>query len=179
MISLVKIIDTTIDNLKRRVVKFLRLGGKDVQSSLQAEPYGVDAHPIKDMIAIYAKTGEKGKTVIIGYINKNQQALIGEHRLFSTDKNGVEKAFLWLRNDGNLEVNGDDDNMVRFSELKTEFDKLTSDFNSLVSTFNTHVHPGVTAGGASTLVTVTSGAPSTADIADAKIDEVKTLKKQP
>lgn len=175
MINLVKIISTEFDNLSRRVVKLLRLGRSDVQTSLEAGPYGVDSNPIKNMVALYIKTGEKGKTVIIGYINKNQQAAPGEHRIYSTDTAGVEKAYAWLRADGTIEINGDDDNMVRYSELKTAFDELKSDFNALVTKYNAHVHPGVTAGGASTAPTTSSGSSSTADMSGAKIDEVKTL----
>lgn len=175
MISLVQIISTEIDSLKRRVVKFLRLGRSDIQTSLQASPYGVDSNPIKGMVALYIKTGEKGKTVIVGYINKRQRSAPGEYRIFSTNANGTLKAYAWLRNDGIMELNGDDDNMVRFSELETAFDELKSDFNALVTVYNAHVHPGVTSGGASTLITTSSGSSSAADISGAKIDEVKTL----
>ncbi len=165
MISLVKIISTSIDNLNRRLPKFLRLGIKDIQTSLEVGPYGVDANPIKDMIAVYIKTGEKGKTVIVGYINKRQLAAPGEHRIFSTNANGTLKAYAWLRADGSLEINGDDDNMVRFSELKTGFDKLKSDLNA----FLTHVH------GASGTPPAPPAPPSTASIDNSKINEVKTL----
>lgn len=175
MINLVKILSTSIDSLKRRVPKYLRLGRKDFQTSLEAGPYGVDSNPTKDTVAVYLKTGENGKTVIVGYINKNQQSSPGEYRLFSTDANGVEQSYMWLRADGTIEIKGDDDNMVRFSELEIAFDELKSDFNSLVTAYNAHVHPGVTAGGASTAPTPSSGSSSTADVSGAKIDEVKTL----
>ncbi len=175
MINLVQILSTSIDSLNRRIPKFLRLGRKDIQTSLESSPYGVDSNPIEDIVAVYLKTGEKGKTVIVGYINKNQQSEPGEYRLFSTNADGIEQAYMWLRKNGNLELNGDDDNMVRFSELKSAFDELKSDFNSLVTAYNSHVHPGVTSGGASTAPTPSSGSSSTADISGAKIDEVKTL----
>ena len=59
--NLVKVISSEIDNTKRRIVKFLRYGKSDVQTSFEAMPFGIDSSPTKDMIAIYAPTGENGK----------------------------------------------------------------------------------------------------------------------
>ncbi len=73
--DLVKIISTEIDNLKRRVVKFFRMGKSDVRTSLEANAYGIDSNPIKDMIAIYSDTSLNGKTVILGYINTKRKIL--------------------------------------------------------------------------------------------------------
>lgn len=156
--NLAKTISTEINDLAERVVKFLRFGLKDIQTARQAAPYGMDSNPIKDMIAIYGATSDKGKPAIIGFINKNQLADIGEARMFSTDENGVLKTYIWLQNDGIMEVGGDVDFMVRFSDLKAGFD-------TLVTNFNAHVH-----GGAGTPPTI----PSTASIDSAKINEIKT-----
>lgn len=182
--NLVKVISTSWDDIGRTLVKVLRLGNKDIQTPLEATPYGTDSNPVKDMIAIYSQTQTKGDAVIIGYLNKNRLADIGEHRLFSTDSDGNLSTYVWLKNDNTMEIGGDTDNMVRYSELKSAFDELKSDFNTFVTTkYNTHVHPitvgGVTPGagvgtGTST-PTVSSGSPSTADISGAKITEIKTL----
>lgn len=174
MINLVRIINTSVDDLGRRVVKFFRLG-KTVETALHAMPYGVDAQPIEDCIAVYSQTGIKGKSVIIGYINKNAIAGVGEHRLFSTDTDGVVKFYLHLKNDGTCEIGGSANHMTRYEELETAFNELKSDFNTHVNNYNTHVHPGVLAGPASTAVTVSVSTPSQADISGAKIDEIKTL----
>jgi len=72
-----------------------------------------------------------------------------------------------------IEILGSSDTAVRFSELKTAFDEHLGDFNQLVADYNGHVHPGVTAGAASTLVTLTQGTVSTADIDPAEVPEVK------
>lgn len=180
--DLTKVLSTNIDSLMRRVVKVLRFGKSDVQTALDVSSYGIDSHPIKDMIAVYSDTSEKGKTVIIGYINKNKLAEIGELRLFSTNSTGTEQFYTWLKNDGTMEIGGDGDNMVRYSELEIAFNQLKSDFNSLVTAYNTHVHPIVNAvplatppGIVTSSVTVTTGVPSAANIAPAKIDEIKTL----
>ena len=173
--NFVKVISSELDKVKRRIIKVLRFGRSDVRTSLEASPHGIDSVPVKDLIAIYSETGQDGDTVIIGYLNKNRLAEVGENRLFSTDENGVLSTFIWLKNDGTMEVGGDTDFMVRFSELETGFNQLKSDLNSLISTFNTHVHPGVTVGAASTLITVTLETPSNADISNAKIQEIKTI----
>jgi len=173
--NLVKVLNTELDSLSRRVVKFLRLGKSDVQTSLEAAPYGIDSNPVKDMVAVYAPTGEKGKTVIMGYINKQQLAAKGETRLYSTNADGELQLYTWLKADGTMEIGGSTKNMVRYQELETAFNQLKSDFNALVTTFNSHVHTGVTTGSGSSGSTATPGTASTADITPAKINQIKTL----
>jgi hypothetical protein len=50
------------------------MGKSDVRECIEVSPYGIDSNPIKDMIALYGPTGENGKDVIIGYLNKNRTA---------------------------------------------------------------------------------------------------------
>lgn len=171
--NIVKIISSRIVDSKR-LVKFLRLGKNDVQESHQASPFGIDSNPISGLVAVYAPTMENGKPVVIGYINKNQIAGIGETRIFSTDDQNTLKTYIHLLNDGTMEIGGNSKNMVRFQELETGFNQLKSDFNALVTLFNTHVHAGVTTGPASSAVTPTPGTSSAADISGAKIDEIRT-----
>jgi hypothetical protein len=177
MVLFVKTISATLDKYKRRVVKFLRYGKDDVQTSLEASPYGIDSNPIKDMIAVYAQTDVKGETVLFGYINKNQKAAIGETRFYATDKDGVEKFFIWLKSDGTCEIGGTAKHMTRFEDLETGFNQLKTDHNNLVNAFNAHMHP--TAGtGPPSPPTPGGGVPattSTASIASAKITQIKTL----
>lgn len=177
MINVTKVISNSIKSATR-FVKFLRMGKSDVQECRQVAPYGDDSSPIKGMAAIYAKTGEVGKPVIIGYVNKNQIADVGEKRIFSTDADGKVQMFLHLKNDGTAEFGGDADFMVRYNELESGFNQLKIDFNDLVTKYNSHTHPyvglAVSAPGV-TSPTPTTGAPSTADISASKIAEIKTL----
>jgi len=173
--NFVKVDSFSIDSLARRVVKFLRLGKSDTQTSFEVGPFGVDGAPLKDWIAVYAPTGEKGKTAIIGYINKNQQAAAGELRLYSLDDDGEEQIYIWLKKTGVIELGGTDDNAVRYSKLAEAFNELKEDFNTLVTTYNGHKHTGVTAGPGSTGTTPSAGVSSNADITPAKINEIKTL----
>lgn len=177
--NLTKVISTRIQSA-RRLVKFLRYGRSDVQECAESVPFGIDSNPVKDMIAVYAPTGEDGKNVIIGYINKQQLADVGETRLFSTDSDGELKFFIHLKNDGTCDVGGDTDNMVRYSELESAFNQLRSDLNDLITAYNAHIHVTTATIGASTTPgviapTTSTGTPSSADISGAKIDEIKTI----
>lgn len=170
-----KVISSYLDEAGKRIAKVLRLGRSDVQTGIVIAPYGVDSHPVKDSIAVFAQTGVDGEKVVLGYINKNQLAAIGEYRTFSTDSDGEEVFYTHLKNDGTMEMGGDSDFMVRFNELKTGFDQLKGDFNDHVSMYNIHTHPGVVAGPMSTGVTVNTGTASSASIDSAKINEIKCL----
>jgi len=178
MLSLIKVISTDLDDAGKRIIKFLRFGRKDdIQTALQAAPHGIDSNPVKDLIAIYAPTNEKGETVIIGYLNKNQLAEIGEIRTYSTDENGEIKFYTWLKNDGTMELGGNSKNLTRFQELESGFNQLRDDHNDLVNAFNTHMHPTAGSGPPSipTPGTGIPAQPSTASIEDAKIEEIKSL----
>ncbi len=164
--NFVKVDSFTVDNLKRRVIKFLRLGKKDVQTSFEVAPYGIDAGVIKDMVAVYAPTGEQGKTVIVGYLNKQQLAAKGELHLYSTDENGTEKFRIKIRNNGTVEMGGTAHNLMRY----TPANQGLQDFKNLIQVELVKIQTGITGvGGAYTPGTLT------VDISQSKIDEIKTL----
>lgn len=135
--NLVKIYSTTIDALKRRVPKFLRYGLRDVQTAQVVAPWGVDSHPIKNSIAAFSETSDKGSPVILGYINVSKKAepgtednaAIGELRLYSTDSNGVQKIYIWLKNDGTIELGGSTRNVVKYQELDAGLQQMATDIN--------------------------------------------------
>lgn len=167
MLNAVKVISTELDNLTRRVVKYLRLGKSDVQTSLQSACFGIDSNPVKDLVAIYGQTGEKGKTVIIGYLLKGQLTATGETRLYSTDADGALKTFIWLKNDGTIEIGGGTDFMVRYSKLEEAFNELNNKFNAFANAY--------VPGGPSSVGLPAAAQPSNADITQAKIEEIKTI----
>jgi hypothetical protein len=171
-----KVISSEIANLGRRIVKLLVNGRSDVRTARQAGPYGIDSNPVKGMTAIYSATGVAGKAVVIGYLNVNQLAGLGELRAYSTDAGGELKTYLWLKNDGTMELGGNAKNLARFQELEDGFNQLRSDHNDLVNALNTHMHPTAATGPPS--VPTGAGIPaaqSMADISGAKIEEIKTL----
>lgn len=173
MTVLSKVLSTSIEKLSR-IVKILRYGKDDYLTCMEANAYGIDSNPIKDMVAVYAPSAEKGKAVIIGYINKNQKAAVGELRLFSTDADGVEKFYVWLKNDETIEIGGTTNFAVKFNELKTEFNKLKQDHNNFLVEYKTHVHTGGTIMG-STGPTTSTQTPNTSNIENAKNDKIKTI----
>lgn len=101
----------------------------------------------------------------------------GETKLYSTDEDGEQQASLYLDNEGNLTVNDGEDYAVRYSALETAFNQLKDDFDSLVSLYNAHIHITTATVGSTAVVgtlsaTTSQGSSSTADISDAKIEEI-------
>lgn len=119
MVFFTKVDSTNTDSLMRRIVKILRLGKSDVQTAFEVGSYGIDSNPVKDMVAIYAESSVKGEVVIVGYITKNKVAQTGELRLYSTNAQGTEQTYAYLKNDGTIELAGNADNLVRFVALNT------------------------------------------------------------
>jgi hypothetical protein len=93
--------------------------------------------------------------------------------LFSVDPStGEEKTYINLKSNGDIELNGNSDNAVRYSELKTAMDELKDDFNTFVAKYTTHTHLDSIGG-----TTGTTSAPATNtsfDISGSKIDTIKT-----
>lgn len=172
--NIVKVISSTIKN-GRHIIKVLRKGLKDVQTAHQVAPYGLDSNPIKDMVAIYGTTSQDGQTVIIGYINLNQVAEPGEYRTFCTDANGNQKFYTWMKKNGTMEIGGDKNHMTRFEELEKGFNELRGDFNTHVQNYNGHTNGVIPSGGGPTSFPTPLSQPSTANISQAKITEIKTL----
>lgn len=159
--SIVK--ENTIKNGKREL-KVLEYGAKTADV---VADFGDDSAPLKDMIAIYAKTDESGDSIIVGYMNKNQIAQAGEKRIFSLKEDGSLSFAIHLKNDGTCEVGGNADNLVRYQALddalQAEKNLLDIEFNKIAIAINAIV-PGSY-----------NPAPITLNLIQAKIDEIKTL----
>ena len=122
-------VKSTIVDAGKRIVKILRLGRSDVQTSNESMPFGVDANPLKGMTAIQVETGVKGKTIVIGYVNTEQLAKVGEIRIFAADSTGV-KSFVHCKANGNVHVNGEINTAVAFVPLNAVLQKLSVDINA-------------------------------------------------
>lgn len=147
----------------KRILKVSQFGAKTAKV---AAPFGDDANPIKDMTAIFAETSESGEPFILGYVNTDQLAAVGEKRIFSLKETGGLSTYIWLKNNGTIEIGGKADNAVRFSKLNeaigTKDSLITSELAKIATAIGT-------LGG-----TYVPGKIST-DLEPAKIDEVKTL----
>lgn len=175
--NFVKLISTSFKQGKL-YPKFLRYGLNDVQECKQSAPFGIDSNPIKDMVAVYSGTDVSGENIIIGYVNADCLAQVGETRLFSTSETGELKIYAWLKNDGTIEFGGNVGHLTRFEQVLSAYNEVNNKLNALVSAFNAHSH--ATAGtGPPVPPTPIPGSipaqPSTGDISGAKIDELKTL----
>ncbi len=114
-ISLSKFKSFTIENGKR-IIKSMQFGAKTAKESY---PFGFDSVPHENFTAIYAETSNKDESVIIGYINCNQLAAIGESRMYALGSNKEVVSFLWVKNNGELWLNGSGFSAVRYSNLNT------------------------------------------------------------
>lgn len=174
--NIVEIISSKLKS-SYRWLKFYRYGRVDTMERRESLPYGVDSNPVKGTRAVFTTTSSAGQGVVIGYINTNQKADVGEFRTYATDSDGNEVFYTWMKNNGTMEIGGDQDNMVRYSELESAFNELKQDFNNHLINWNAfalaYVPGGPTAVG--TPPTALDSQSSNADISGAKIDEIKTL----
>ncbi len=163
--KILSVTSTSFDKLKRLVVKVWN-GKSDTRTAIQTTAYGIDSNPVKGMVAIYAKTELDGNEYIIGYLNKNCLAATGETRIFSTDANGVLKAYSWHKNDGNIEFNGNADNLVRYAALNTQLQNEVTAINAELTKIATALN-GLIPG-------IYPMQPITLNISSAKINDLKS-----
>jgi hypothetical protein len=144
----VRMLDVQLLGSVPEVVEFFNVSGEDT------------APANGDKIIVFDVGGYKFSIGTKDLIVAAVQA--GEKKLYSQES-GAIKAYLYLLKSGILELNGNADFAVRFSDLETAFNQLKSDYNA-------HAHGGVDTGSGTSGGTNT---PSTADIAPAKVDTVK------
>jgi len=176
-VRITKVISTLIEK-SILIVKVLRLGNADVQTGYNIQPFGIDSNIPAGYKAIFAETGNRGEKIILGIINTKALAQPGELRLHSEKADGTESFPIYLKNNGTCEIGGNTDFMVRFSKLEEGFNTLKTDHNNLVSAFNAHMHATAAVGSPSPPTAIPSSIPaqaSTASIAAAKINEIKTF----
>ena len=127
-------------------------------------PTGDDSRPLPGDAVVFVEGDNVGGKIAVGFLDTRNAPVSGdgEKRLYSRNSGGTIQAIIYLKDDGTLEINSGSDFAVRFNALQTAF-------NELKLAFNTHVHGGVTSGGASTAITSVLSA---ADISLAKITEI-------
>lgn len=168
-----------------KLIKVQAKGRSDVRIGYEIAPFGFDGKAPEGYRALICKTESAEDEVIIGYINLKQLESLGdgESRMFSVDANGEVSAFIIMRSDGNIELNGVADNAVRYAELETAFNQLQADHDDTVSKLNavidtlqswTVVPQDGGAGLQLAAQALQDAVNSTADITPAKIEEIKT-----
>jgi len=154
-------VDTTQIEEGFRTVKVEQYGAKTADI---IQPFGDDSNPIRNMIAVFTETDTDGNPIVIGYFNKDVAAAEGEKRLYSVDSNGSQKAFMWLKNDGKLQLNGTGDNAVRFTPLEAELMSMIQKMNIEL----TKIQAGISSAGGSYVKTDIN-----ADFSKSKVDNVE------
>jgi hypothetical protein len=102
-----------------RILKVLGYGNTALTAD-ECSPAGIDSSPVKNMVAVYSETEEAGDRILIGYFNKNVLAAPGEIRLFSLNPgNGNLSFYAWLKNNGTMELGGNENNIVRYTPLES------------------------------------------------------------
>lgn len=110
-----------------RVVKSKEEGTK---TPFLFEGFGEDSHPLKGMTALMMDTQADGESVIVGFLDVEKVTALGEKRIFSLKENGDLSSFIWLKNDGTIEFNGNKNTLVKYTELKQKCDALESFINN-------------------------------------------------
>lgn len=170
MVVLTKVLDTTKKN-GRAVIKVMRLSKHDIQTATQAAPFGFNSSPVADYRAVFTDTLKKGVPVVIGYISKFNECKDGESMMYSTNSSGEQQTYIYLNNEGNIEIGGKEDNAVGYAELKKGFDQLKEDFNAFVEKYNLHTH-SVSGAATGAPVTPNIATPTDADISQSKKDKI-------
>jgi len=132
----------------------------DIQTVELMNPAGEDNNPPDGSKILILDLGNAYKVAVA---TDDGIAPSGKRRIYSTLSFGVIAAFINLLTNGDLELNGNADFAVRFTELETAFNELRDDYNL-------HKHGGVDTGAGTSGITDTI---SVADISGAKIDEIK------
>ena len=125
MITLSKFKSSTIEQGKR-ILKVLQFGAKTAK---ECSPFGYDGNPLAEMTAIYSETSNKAESVIIGYIHKSQLAGVGESRVYALGASGSVVSYVWMKNDGSLELNGSNYTAVRYAPLNAGLQNESSLIN--------------------------------------------------
>lgn len=123
--------ETFIESVFRKIKSIQ--GNNDIKNSGAVNPFGYDSRPYEGVTAIRADT--KGDTVVLGYIQVAFQDLkVGETVMFSKTKEGYKSTII-CRDNGNIELNGTGDFLVRFNALEEWVENLANVIDNHTHTY--------------------------------------------
>lgn len=168
MIAIVKTVSTAIVK-GYRIIKSIRFGKADVIDGNECSPFGVDSNPVKGMDAIYASTNVNGIPVIIGYLNKNRLAKVGENRIYATDEDGIVGFNIWLKKTSvligrSVDTSDYGDNLVRYLPLNTALQDEINQINNQLLAIAAAINAIVPGSYTPTLISVDFSSAKTPDI---------------
>ena len=165
MISISKINGERVINTGRRILKILTFGKISVNDVNEASPFGLSSSAPNGTTAVYSESTSNGEKILLGYLNTNQTGVErGGFKIYSTDDTGQVQTYIYLRPNGDIELGGNNDNLIRFSAL----DSGLSNLDTQIQAELTKIAAGISSAGGS----YTPGTIET-DISQAKIDELK------
>jgi hypothetical protein len=123
-----------------RIIKVLQFGAKTAD---ECSPFGFDGNPPADLDAVFMETSNGSEPVIVGYIQTQRLANLGESRLYSLMPDGTLSTYIWLRKDRTIEIGGADDYLVQHSKMKEELILLQQNINKEL----TKISSGITTAG--------------------------------
>lgn len=163
MIALAKYFSAVIESGKR-IIKSKGIGGS-VMTTKEVGPFGFDSQPPEGWTALYCKTSNADEDCILGYINKNQLAEMGESRMYSVNAQGEVQATIVCDASGRISLNGNAYSSVRFENLQTALNSQNTLINAELTKIATAIN-GIAPG--AYIV-----APVSIDITTAKSENVK------
>lgn len=110
-----------------RVIKVQEEGTK---TPFLFEGFGEDSHPLKGMTALMMDTQADGECAVVGFLDVEKITALGEKRIFSLDLDGNVSSYIWLKNNGKIEFNGNENSLVKYNELKEKCDALEKFINT-------------------------------------------------
>ena len=135
---LVNILESTIEKIKTapgksQVLKTESFPGDTLSPELYQTP-GIFSRAPKGSKGIFIPlAGSRSVGAVVGTNNYKIEHDIktGELIVYSSNAEGdTIKASIYFKDDGNIELNGNGDNAVRYSKLETAFNKFVEDFEA-------------------------------------------------
>ena len=150
-------------------------GGGRITTAENFSPAGDDSFPLLTDIPFIVSAPGTGRFVVLGYLDPVNagQALEGERRFIARDSSGAPVSFVWLRNDGSLELNGADDYAVRYTPLAEQIHQLRDDLNEFIGVFKLHKHSTAAVGAPSIPDNAATATDSTIDISGSSVGTVR------
>lgn len=129
MITFSKVKSSTIE-FGKRIMKLSQFGTKTAK---EVGPFGFDSSAPEDLTAIFSETTNKDESIIIGYINKNQVAQVGESRMYAINNSGEVVSYIFCRANGTTEIMGNEFSAVRYENLEIDLNSFKDLINAELS----------------------------------------------
>ena len=124
-------ISNLLESFKEGAFRAFKVFQFGLKTASEVSPYGIDSNPrIGNYLdAIFANTSNAGEVFVLGFVQENRFAKEGEIRIFSENSEGKTSTYIWLTNEGKINLGGLQDNLVKYKALAEANLKLQQDLN--------------------------------------------------